>query len=80
MNDKEGNELGGFFGDEKADNEGEVQFYDSADYASYSQSLSNSLAAVAQYDVKTEEDIIFIRMQIKRLVDTQIRLSSLFFD
>ena len=50
------------------------------DTAIYAQTLSNTVLALVKYRAETTDERIFLRMQIKRLVDAQVALKRLYVD
>ena len=50
------------------------------DTAIYAQTLSNTVLALVKYRAETADERIFLRMQIKRLVDAQVALKRLYVD
>lgn len=64
--------------EEESEPQVDLCVYETTDQVSYAQSLSNSVAALVQFKTRSEEDVIFLKMQIKRLIDAQLRLSKYF--
>lgn len=58
----------------------EAMYEVSADTSTYAQTLSNTVLALIQWQPIDAEERLFTRMQIKRLVDTQIALLALYLD
>ena len=50
------------------------------DTAIYAQTLSNTVLALVKWRAETADERIFLRMQIKRLVDAQVALKRLYVD
>ena len=50
------------------------------DTAIYAQTLSNTVLALVKWRAETTDERIFLRMQIKRLVDAQVALKRLYVD
>ena len=50
------------------------------DTSTYAQTLSNTVLALIQWQPIDADERLFTRMQIKRLVDTQIALLALYLD
>ena len=51
-----------------------------SDASTYAQTLSNTVLALVQWSVVDAEERLFVRMQLKRLIDAQIALKDLYID
>ena len=50
------------------------------DASTYAQTLSNTVLALVQWSAVDAEERLFLRMQLKRLIDAQIALKDLYID
>jgi hypothetical protein len=48
--------------------------------STYAQTLFNTVLALVQWSVVDAEERVFLRMQLKRLIDAQIALRDLYID
>ena len=51
-----------------------------SDASTYAQTLSNTVLALVQWSAVDAEERLFLRMQLKRLIDAQIALKDLYID
>jgi hypothetical protein len=58
----------------------EIQQGEACDVSMYSHSISNSLSSICSLEVFDNDDKTFKKMQIKRLIDTQLSLRYLFVE
>lgn len=58
----------------------EPQYVGSDDTGVYSQTLSNTVLALIQWNPVDAEERLFLRMQLKRLVDAQVALLALYVE
>jgi|TARA_R100000664_G_scaffold34094_1_gene53933 hypothetical protein len=50
------------------------------DTSTYAQTLSNTVLALIQWPTVDPDERLFVRIQIKRLVDVQVGLGDLYID
>lgn len=59
---------------------GEVVDVGVDDTGIYAQTLSNTVLALVKWRTETPDERVFVRMQLKRLVDAQVALLVLYVD
>ena len=58
----------------------EPEYQPNDDTSTYAQTLSNTVLALIQWPVMDPDERMFVRIQIKRLVDAQVGLQDLYVD
>lgn len=58
----------------------EGALYGIDDTGVYAQTLSNTILALVKWRTETDDERVFVRMQLKRLVDAQVGLKVLYVE